>query len=176
MGLDITAFSRVTKLDVELDENDEPVNEAVYEDGIRAYVMGERGQHDHLEDRKFYSYEDAFGFRAGSYSGYNGWREMLAKLAGYPLTPIETFCGKTFSHAAACWNGASGAFCELIDFPDNEGVIGPLTSAKLAKDFAEFDERARTFDAGGDGWSYKQYCNWRKAFEFASDGGMVVFH
>ncbi|MNJ79827.1 hypothetical protein D3C77_779790 [compost metagenome] len=51
-----------------------------------------------------------------------------------------------------------------------------MTSAKLAKDFADFDERAKYFDGDEDGWFYKKYLDWKKAFELASDGGTVDFH
>ncbi len=177
MGLDITAYSKIEKVDVELDEDGDPIDDSAYDDYVRVYAMGGRDQHDHLEDRAFYSVGgDAFGFRAGSYGGYNGWRETLARLAGYPLTPYKGFMGASASHAAACWDGATGPFAELIDFPDNEGSIGAVTSAKLAKDFADFDERAKYFDGDEDGWFYKKYLDWKKAFELASDGGMVDFH
>lgn len=176
MGLDITAYSKVEKVDVEVDEDNYPVDESAYDDYVRAWAMGRRGQHDQLEDGKFYSVDEAYGFRAGSYGGYNQWRETLAKLAGYPLTPYKGFMGESAAHAAACWDGATGPFAELIDFPDNEGSIGAVTSAKLAKDFADFDERAKYFDGDEDGWFYKKYLDWKAAFELAVDGGMVSFH
>lgn len=178
MGLDITGYSKIEKVAVELDEDGDPIDDSAYDDYVRIYAMGGRDQHDQLEDRAFYSVDgEAFGFRAGSYSGYNDWRETLARLAGYPLTPYKGFMGgESACHAAACWDGATGPFAELIDFPDNEGNIGPVTSAKLAKDFADFDERAKYFDGDEDGWFYKKYLDWKKAFELASDGGTVDFH
>jgi hypothetical protein len=176
MGLDITAYSKVEKVDVEVDEDNRPLDENVYDNYARAWATGKRGQNDQLEDGKFYSGDEAYGFRAGSYGGYNEWRETLARLAGYPLTPYKGFMGESASHAAACWGGASGPFSELIDFPDNEGCIGAVTSAKLAKDFADFDERAKYFDGDEDGWFYKKYLDWKEAFELAADDGMVQFH
>jgi hypothetical protein len=176
MGLDITAYSKVEKVDVAVDEKNRPLDDSVYDEYARVWATGKRGQNDSLEDGKFYDYKDRFGFPAGSYSGYGEWRETLAKLAGYPLTPYKDFFGESACHAAACWGGATGAFAELIDFPDNEGCLGPVTSAKLAKDFAEFEERARYFDGGEDGWFYKKYLYWKEAFELASDDGMVRFH
>ena len=172
MGLDITAYSRMTKVEVELDEEGDPVNQDIYYTHARVYAAGFRGQHDDLEDGAFYAYEDEFGFRAGSYSGYSAWRGQLAKFAGYPKLRA------TDGHTAACWEGAEGPFAELIDFSDCEGSIGPATSAKLARDFAEHEERARTFDAGPDdeGWFFRKYQEWKQAFEFAADGGMVAFH
>jgi hypothetical protein len=96
-------------------------------------------------------------FRAGSYSGYNRWREMLAELVG-------TTC-------ARAWKGEyTGAFAELINFSDAEGTIGPTTSTKLAKDFAEWAPEA------GKGDFREIYDDFRKAFETAAGRGAVRFH
>ena len=75
----------------------------------------------------------------------------------------------------SCWSGQQGPFCELINFSDAEGIIGASVSAELAKDFAEFQERAASFD-----WQHPHfkelYQQWREAFELASDNGAVRFH
>jgi hypothetical protein len=181
MGLDITAYRKLTKVEVELDEDGHPADESVYDSHAIAWVNGGRGQHDHLEHKAFYCYDGEFDFRAGSYSGYNEWREALARFAGYEKSEYkDSFRGIVkSSHAATCWDGETqGAFAEMIDFSDAEGCIGPVTSAKLAKDFAEHEERARTFVAwpDDDGWFFRQYLEWKKAFEMASDDGMVQFH
>jgi hypothetical protein len=180
MGLDITAYTKVKKVEVGLDDDGYPVDEAIYDNHVMAWVNGSRGQHDHLEHKAFYSYHEDFGFRAGSYSGYNAWRDALARLAGYEETEYTSSVrGVVKSHAAACWGGErQGPFAEMIDFSDCEGAIGPATSAKLAKDFADFEERARTFAAwpDDDGWFFKVYLDWKQAFEMAADDGMVQFH
>ena len=62
-------------------------------------------------------------------------------------------------------------FYELINFSDCEGFIGPKTSAKLAKDFAAWQEKA-----GERGWFSEKYAQWRAAFELAANGGVVQFH
>jgi len=113
-------------------------------------------------------------FRAGSYSSYSAWREQLAILAGYPEgTSREE--DREFRHSLSAWNNAEKTkglpFWELIDFSDCEGTIGPVVSAKLAKDFAEQQPKA---DAIG-GYFLEKYNQWRHAFELASDGGAVVF-
>jgi len=69
-----------------------------------------------------YSFADKQRFRAGSYSGYGEWRNSLATVAG-------------FRSARHAWENAhSGPFFELLNFADNDGVIGPEVSAKLARD------------------------------------------
>ncbi len=178
MGLDITAYSKVEKVDVEVDEDNYPVDESAYDDYVRAWAMGRRGQHDQLEDGKFYSVDEAYGFPAGSYGGYNQWREQLAKMAGYPLTEYREDYSTRRMHAAACWKGATGPFSELIMFADNQGVLGASVCAKLAKDFAEHEAAARTFAAAPEGDSdfIVSYLDWKQAFELAADGGMVDFH
>ena len=106
--------------------------------------------------------EDEVDFRAGSYSGYNLWREQLAALVD--INPRDV------------WNAQqppSGPFVELINFSDCEGVIGPVTSAKLARDFAEHQAKA---DAHEDEWFRTRYVHWREAFELAARGGCVRFH
>jgi hypothetical protein len=110
-----------------------------------------------------YTFDKREGFRAGSYGGYNQWRDMLAVFAAFPS-------------ARYVWNSrdrvAGQPFVELIDFSDFEGVIGPTVSAKLAADFAAHQERA---NAHPDEWWRSKYAEWRKAFEVAADGGAVEF-
>lgn len=126
---------------------------------------------------------DSHAFRAGSYRGYNTWREWLAKLAGYPavLDSIEDRSG-IHNHSRGAWNASGGPFFELINFADNEGTIGPVVSARLAKDFAEWDERAKAAaeaaddDAESRKWFYEKYQDWRRAFELAAENGAVDFH
>lgn len=102
------------------------------------------------------------GFRAGSYSGYGRWREWLARRAGYG-SALQVWTQKP-----------SGPFVELIDFADNEGVIAGEVAAKLARDFAENEERILAGEA--DGHFIRLYRLWRSAFELAADRGAVVFH
>jgi len=123
-------------------------------------------QAEGIEDG-YYGYENSMDFRAGSYSGYNQWRDELARMAGY--APVAS---DHSPYAAGAWQKKSGPFWELINFADNEGCIGPKTSAKLAKDFAEFQHAA---DLNPDEWFRQKYAYWRKAFELASNDGAVDF-
>ncbi len=160
MGLDITAFKGLEKL---------AAPDQKFETDL--YVNPDfTGRADEIESGAHYGFEDSIEGWSGPYGAYNRWREKLAKLAGYP-----EFNG---SHAASCWADTApapiteGPFYELIDFADNEGTLGAAVCAKLAKDFAEWDERAQAI--GGD-W-YEAYVEWRRCFEFASDRGAVKFH
>lgn len=126
-----------------------------------------------LTDRGVYSYDNYYGFCAGSYGGYNGWRESLAKMAGYPSGKYEQYGKDWDSHCVACWEGQLGPFSELINFSDCEGAIGAKVAAKLAQDFAEHQQKV---DAHPDDRFRRLYGEWRKAFEMAKDNGAVHFH
>ena len=65
----------------------------------------------------------------------------------------------------------------MIDFADNEGVIGSVVSEKLYKDFANNYEAAKVLPTGLDReYWFNRYENWMKAFEMARHNGAVDFH
>lgn len=163
MGLDITAYRRLTKLDTITDDTADPygacdlwVHPACYDWAEGAFPGRAAG----LERGGTYKAEDRLSFRAGSYSGYGEWRDWLKGLAGY-------------QRGGDSWP-TSGPFAELINFADNEGYIGPAVAAKLAKDFQ--DNRDRMEREFGDDWYATKYREWQAAFELAADGGAVAFH
>jgi hypothetical protein len=173
MVLDVSAYSNIKLLEnVHLDEDGDPVDDPVDDAGelvdyFRPCVNADYPSHaEGIEDRALYDYEEEFRFCAGSYSGYNTWRNCLAHFAGY-------------ESAKSVWDHPElvGPFVELIDFSDCEGAIGSSLSAKLAKDFADFNDRAKKTAAeyGGD-WFYSLYQEWQKAFELAAQNGAISFH
>ncbi len=62
---------------------------------------------------------------------------------------------------------------ELINFADNEGIIGASVSVKLLQDFESFHRAAEQHE---DGYFTEKYNAFMKAFELASDNGAVEFH
>jgi hypothetical protein len=172
MGLDISAYSELEKID-SVDEDGELVipgkgyayrlpNVTTLSDSP---VFPQQAEHYANTPYSAYSYKEAVEFRAGSYSGYNNWRHLLAKLAGY--SDEDAFRGLAKNRP----------FNELVNFSDCEGIIGPKTSAKLAKDFAAFDEAARKWPNDQDcAWFYEKYAEWHKAFVLAANNGAVEFH
>jgi hypothetical protein len=116
-----------------------------------------------------------YGFRAGSYGGYNLWRDQLSRFAlGVPAEDVwlepRRYRGKPFA--------------ELIDFTDCDGRIGTTVAAKLAEDFATHAARARRFAAtlpGADpnGWSPEEwlasYRDFARAFRLAAKDGALTF-
>lgn len=176
MGLDITYYSKLTPIDAVFDEDGEPINPQTREPLECDYCQPIENPHYDRSDglaRGVYAYEDCDGFRAGSYSGYNRWREQLAELAGWALGSYRQYDKDWPSHAASAWDSESGPFWELICFSDCEGTIGAKTSAKLAADFAEHQSKA---DAHEDERFRDLYAKWREAFESAANAGAVLFH
>ncbi|WP_414616619.1 hypothetical protein [Stenotrophomonas muris] len=173
MGLDITWHRCLSKASG--NEGFDEHGEIRWADGwVQFYVNPDfPGRADEIVDRAAYRSAESDGFRAGSYGGYNQWREQLAVLAGYPAAQYEKWGRSQDSHCVACWNGATGPFSELINFSDCEGVIGTSVSSKLARDFAEHQSKA---DAHPDERFRERYALWRRAFEKASDRGCVYFH
>jgi len=168
MGLDITAYRQISKaIDPKMEDGcpvDWQNHFQAHESSIDFTEENWPGRSAGVERGAVYMFAESFGFRAGSYRGYNEWRRWLSDFAEYD--DIET-----------AWKTTSGPFIELINFADNEGVIGSAVAAKLAKDFADNQERAERFNPGdGRLWWLTQYQNWRKAFEMAPDNGAVEFH
>lgn len=173
MGLDITAYSGLKEVGPQTAEHRENGNP----DGTTTFWDNPDfpGRIDGVKEKTLYSYDEEEHVFGRSYGTYGAWREWLAQLSGYPLTEYEGPLGRPEkAHAAACWHGATGPFSELINFADNEGTIGPVVAAKLAKDFAEWDERAKA--AATHGWEYEVYGQIRSGVEMAARNGALDFH
>jgi hypothetical protein len=179
MGLDISSYRKLSKLDCVFDADGEPIN-PITRDGmdydLYAHLNSDfPGREGQIENKSIYSAEDSDGFRAGSYGFYNNWREDLAQLAGYAPVKVERYGNTSERHDEGAWLQENGPFWEMIVFSDCEGVIGAEVCAKLAKDFAEFEEKAKTFK-GRVNQFYELYEKWKAAFEMGADEGAVQFH
>lgn len=157
MSLHIRAYGRCTPTEVTFDDEQEVVQDNV----VRPYVNADfPAQADGIVHGAWYRYEAQMSFGAGSYDGYGEWRRELARIGGY--------------EAERAWEGFvdEAPFLELVNFADNEGVIGPRTSAKLSADFAAHEDVARgRMDDDG----FRRYRKWLEAFTMAADGGFVDF-
>lgn len=172
MGLDITAYSGTQAVRAFDDKFGVEEYETEYyfsDEGKYCAIYGKNNasftQNDGLVPGA-YSYENEHGFRAGSYSSYNRWRDQLAHLAGY---------GCAENAWALCKDGipADKPFIELINFSDCEGTIGSKTATKLLTDFEKYDKVAMEVE---DPWFYDLYTEWKTAFQMAADNGFVSFH
>lgn len=186
MGLDITYYSRlvaVTNPVIDVHYTEERDENHIWRFPAEGYWIGGAsmawsesqwsGRGADLDPDAVYAITGEVGdFRAGSYGGYNQWRDWLAQFASY-------------ESAKAVFRGdvTAGPFYELICFADNEGVIGPLVSAKLAKDFRNllapvWREARDRLGEGSDNYRYfiEKYRLWSTAFHAAAQGGAVEFH
>lgn len=175
MGLDISVYTDASPL------AEQPVKDAegywpdsVWDTEGTVFAWAEKGMERSLRGLTpdtWYAADYSNGFRAGSYGGYNRFREDLCR-AALGVEPKEVWA------APAAW--AEKPFYELINFSDAEGTIGPEAAADLYRDFAEHEERvlASTGLEGEDLiWFGELYAEWKEAFRVASEGhGLVQFH
>ncbi len=156
MGLDIVAYSKLTP----------SADQSRDEDGfaLKGFVPYENpsfpGRVAPLSPTTVYDFEKEFHFRAGSYGGYNSWRNWLAQLAGFE---------SAYNVWAMVEKGQTGPFFDLINFSDCEGTLGTDACKKLLLDFDKFADQA------GGGWDGELYREWHKAFRLGADDGAVYF-
>ena len=161
MGLDITAYKSVEHVR-DIDPNNDDWEDCDFK--IRADDDFRERAAD-LTPGIYQGSRDTLRFRAGSYSGYNRWREELAELVG--VTAKEIWAAAPDDEAAR-----ATPFYEMINFTDCDGVLGPAVCTKLAKDFDTWAEKA-----GDVGYFAEIYVHFRAAFRLAASGGGVVqFH
>lgn len=170
MGLDVTAYRKAVWL--------HPYQQTCDHDADATSVLHEPhfvARADGLPEGCYRS-EGEFHFRAGSYSGHNAWRDQLALMA-LGVRPEEVW--RNTEEGGRQEEFIGKPFYELIDFSDCNGIIGPVTSAKLLADFKAHHKRAERWarQRSRDGeWFIQLYAQWAKAFYLASDGGFVSFH
>jgi hypothetical protein len=184
MGLDISAYSRLKAVGKHV--KDPALNQGepgglddwcYYEDHVRAYaydtfpasflgipILGTKQSYDGstlLLGGCFQITDETrtHDFQAGSYSGYNLWRDDLRDQFNPGTDPAEPFY-------------------ELLWFADNEGCIGGLAALALLADFREHADRyAPSIDPEWiQGQAMRKYQDWTRACELAADGGLIRFH
>ena len=104
-------------------------------------------------------------FQAGTYSSYSEWRAHLCRMA-HGVEPDVMW------ERPDEWKGKP--FYKLVNFADDDGTIGPWTSAKLHRDFVAWQDKAREQDGKVEGFS-DLYRKWTEAFRLASMEGVVRF-
>lgn len=113
-----------------------------------------------------YQGEEGINFQAGSYGGYNEWRNELSVLmlgcpARYVWEHSEEYKDKPFY--------------ELIDFSDCEGYIGPSISRKLAQDFENHRRMlSNRFAMSDPEYFIEKYNLWASAFKQAAEKSGVI--
>lgn len=156
MGLDIMAYKNLKKVENPvLDEDGYPENwksEWLPGAGMEWSETHFKGRGEGIDANTVYTWRDRYSFRAGSYSGYSWWRNQLSKFN-------------------------EDKFYKLINFADNEGVIGYVVAKELYNNFVDCEEKAKEFSkkiSDGEYW-FEKYQDWKKAFEYASQNGAVEF-
>lgn len=160
MGLDITAYKNLKEVEKptfdEFGELENWETQWIPGDSMKWSEKHFPGRGEGVNPDGVYEWDDSYSFRAGSYFGYGWWRNKLSEFKGFE----------------------SDDFKELINFADNEGVIGGFVSCKLFKDFSTNVESAVKYSSTfEEGKSWLQlYFRWMTAFGFASQSGAVAFH
>lgn len=171
MGLDITSYSRLRFV-----RHRSESDPGEYMDRY-VYLYDNPDFPEHLDEYQSGFYEQLPGsermeFCAGSYGGYNMWRDILSKFS-LDADPRTVWMNEELFQ--------DRPFFELVHFSNCEGTIGTDTCTKLAKDFQDFAEKAERFaenlrDSWGGEWWLEKYREWQEALELATDGGFILFH
>lgn len=171
MGLDITAYDVATHVPGHAtDEDDEGwglVQAFAYPDFRRA-LDGMAGQDDDIvfgtttfAGGEWFDVSDASYLEVHwSYGGYNNFRNAIACAA------LGVDAGEVWAHKERY---ESRPFFDLINFADNEGVIGPVASRRLADAFLANPNLL----IGSD--HHQRYLDASAAFVLAADTGLVQF-
>lgn len=171
MGLDCTAFKNIRQMNEDeiqyeeyKDEDDNIVDR--YPLNGREFFINPDFPHaaEDIIPNAVYTFEEKYGWRAGSYSGYNEWRTLIAQVAGWK------------DDQDAWDNGNLGdPFFELIMFSDCEGTLGTTVCQKLLQDFLNFEDKYN--EMIGDNRYYKNvYQEWKKGLALAAQNGAIKFH
>lgn len=179
MGLDISVYKVEGYLGTDIERTDDMF-----------CVYGATGFEDRADDMEgcYKNGEYMFSFRAGSYGGYNWWRDVLSDSSEVILNN-DRYRESLFEKTDA------EAFMELIWFSDCEGFIGTETSKKLYNDFESLykpltrellihqhtkgQHPTMTFIVDPEQTTdfLSVYKDFMKAFKLASEvGGIVLFH
>lgn len=178
MGLDISYASRIN-----FEKRREPDFEEMDQNGVFLYPNDSfLDQSEGIQGGEYIIEGIQGSFRAGSYSGYGGWRKALSELIGWEIENLWRHVGTLVQRNENLNDVLNESdelkvdipFVELLNFSDCEGFIGPKNCAKLYEDFLEWDERAKSFDSQNS-YFYEKYQEWTEAFKVASDGGCVIF-
>lgn len=184
MGLDISAYSKLEE--VEVPDFNTNSQESEWEDSMwdlgNIQIRSNYHFPEHtmgVDDGWYEPSGEYYSFRAGSYTGYNNWRDILTYGIGYG------------DKTDVVWEGdLKGPFTELLNFTDSDGIIGPTYSKKLYDDFVNYKSEIMDtltkvvmgfstdikLDVDHYDYFFRVYDDFTKAFKLASDNGVVVFH
>lgn len=161
MGLDISAYSKIERVEDE--------------DEANIFIARNTPEIDQAQDIEEGMYKNSDGceehdFRAGSYGGYNDFRRLLCEIM-HGVTDRELWTNPEVFEGKEFYN--------LINFSDCEGHFGPTVAKKLHEDFVKYRDK---FIKGAkkkepyEGYYTRVYDDFTLGFEIASKGGVLIFH
>lgn len=170
MGLDISVFTNAVPVPFQHEYGEQcweaEHHRAFCYDGFEHSLRG-------LEKDRCYTADYAFGFRAGSYSGYGEWRDLLCQCVYEDKKGQELWDLAKLDPEKA----KDVPFYELINFADNEGTIGSEAASDLYHDFQDHLVIVRAKMERLDPWYAQSYDTWLKATMVAGNQhGMIIFH
>jgi len=191
MGLDISVISQIKPIyipeDIELWSNEyyeweekQDIEGSIWNFQPNSYFPE---QSEGLPKGFGYGTGEEYNFRAGSYSGYGEWRDLLARLA------LDMGSEGVWNKIDSGEGYGEIPFSEVINFSDADGIIGPVASKKLHNDFVNYEKdimkkldryylKFEDFEIDGEtyDWFKHKYKDWKEAFRIASNNGAVIFH
>ena len=154
MGLDITAYSNIKKREL-----------LEYEEG--EYYFSNSGfiqsNMPNIENKEIQiEFDEEFGFRAGSYSGYNRFRNELCLVSNN-------------ISAEKLWNSENEnlKFYWFVNFTDCDGYIGTSYCKILYDEFYKYEKGIKLIL---DKYYHQTYDNFKEAFRLGANNGLVDFH
>ncbi|MCX7255680.1 MAG: hypothetical protein NTZ64_02845 [Polaromonas sp.] len=172
MGLDITAYKNARPARAEIQaviSTAEEPREVAYDLGVVIPWINNHfpGREEGITPGIAYETDKEKICAGLSYGSYNVWRESLGQMVG--IANIREWFRNP---------DMSVPFAELLNFADNEGVLGPVVCKRLAAYFEEWAERAakytpRTLEAEH---FRRHYATWHAAFKHAACDGFVEYH
>jgi len=139
-------------------------------------------RHLPFKDQRYYSYEDNHHVIDCGYGRFHGFRNKLARFAGYKynigergLSEDDLAYAEEFPYAFDALKKNSGLFNIFLSFTDCGGVIGYLDCIKLLKDFEDNKEYAMIYASTTYDNSFKEtYLEMVEGLKFASQKGALV--
>ena len=107
-------------------------------------------------------FDEEFDFRAGSYNGYNKFRNELC-ISANNIQDKKLWTSKNEAFK----------FYWLINFTDCDGYIGTSYCKILYDEFVKYENEVKS---NLNEYFHKTYDNFKEAFRLASNNGLVSFH
>ena len=151
MGLDITAYKNIKIIGDE---------EPEYYFSNAGFPQSNMPDFENKEIQ--IEFDEEFDFRAGSYSGYNKFRNELC-ISANNIQDKKLWTSKNEAFK----------FYWLINFTDCDGYIGTSYCKILYDEFVKYENEVKS---NLNEYFHKTYDNFKEAFRLASDNGLVSFH